>query len=185
MRASSSSPVTCFSRLVAAGLVVLGTGCEPDPVATDLDNWYYGLGAVLVENASLAHQIQDFAADIHKTREKGPVSAKKTAKSLGDTIVPLARTVAEHAADVRPQTEAFQAMHDDLATVWTQRAATYEGILQAWNDADAEKLGAGMEKVSDLRVAESIWFQRTNEALAPMGYRFEEFPRAAPSRPAN
>ena len=182
MRPSSTSPRA--SHLCAL-VVVFGSGCEPDPVAADLDAWYYGLSAVLVENASLAHQIQDFAADVHKAREKGPVSAEKTAKTIKDTILPLARTVAEHAGDVRPETADFQSMHDDLATVWSARAETYGGILTAWDDADAEALAAGMERVGDLRIAESVWFQRTNEALAPKGYRFEEFPRTVPSRPTD
>jgi hypothetical protein len=172
-----------WSVASAAAVVVLATGCQADPIATDLDNWYYDLGAVLVENASLAHSIQEFAADIHKAREEGKVSAKKTADNIEKSILPLARTVTEHAATARPQTAEFQGMHDELATIWTDRADTYDGLLKAWADADAEKLSAGMETVRDLRIAESLWFVRTNEALEPKGYRFEEFPKTAPVRP--
>ncbi|HCH61393.1 MAG: hypothetical protein CL927_03865 [Deltaproteobacteria bacterium] len=181
----STSPSNMRFCAIAASVALFGSGCEPDPIATDLDVWYYGLSAVLVENASLAHQIQDFAADVHKAREKGPVSAEKTAKTLKENILPLAQTVAEHAVDVRPQTAEFQAMHDGLTTVWTERAEAYDGILTAWDGADAAALEAGMAKVGDLRIAESIWFQRTNAALAPKGYRFEEFPRSVPNRPSN
>ena len=172
-------------RASTASLVLLGTGCEADPVATDLDNWYYGLSAVLVENASLAHKIQELAAEVNKDREKDKVSAKDTASKLNDSIVPLAHKVAEHATDVRPQTADFQAMHDDLNTLWTDRADSYEGILKAWEAADSDALAAGMDKVRDIRIAESFWFTRTNEVLEPKGYRFEEFPRSAPERPTD
>ena len=170
-------------RAGAVSLVLLATGCEADPVATDLDNWYYGLSTVLVENVTLANEIQDLAAKTNKDREKDGVSAKDTARKLNEVIVPLARTVSEHAADVRPMTTEYQSMHDALATIWTDRADTYEGILKAWETADADALATGMDKVREIRIAESFWFTRTNEVLAPKGYRFEEFPRSAPKRP--
>lgn len=169
--------------LLLAVIPVTTLACQPDPVATDLDSWYYGLSAVLVENTTLAHDIQEFAADISKARKDGKVSAKKTAKSIRKTIAPAARTVAEHAADVRPQTAEYQVMHDELATIWTERADTYDSILTAWDDGDGDGIQTGMDRVRDLRIAESFWFTRTNAVLEPKGYRFEEFPQTVPVPP--
>lgn len=161
------------------------TGCQPDPIAADLDAWYYGMSAVLVENAALAHDIQEFAADITKARKAGKVSAKKTAKNIGKSIVPTAQQVAAHAADVRPTTPEYQALHDELAAVWTERAEAYEGILTAWDDADSDALATGMQQVRDLRISEAVWFPRANAVIEPKGYRFEEFPQSVPTPPAD
>jgi hypothetical protein len=184
-RALPSRRSAGWLRASAVALVLVGTGCEADPIATDLDNWYYGLSAVLVENASLAHKIQELAAEVNKDREKDKVSAKDTAGKLTASIVPLAQLVAEHAADVRPQTAEFQGMHDNLASLWTDRAESYAGILAAWETADADALATGTATVRDIRIAEAFWFTRTNEVLEPKGYRFEEFPRSAPTRASN
>jgi len=160
-------------------------GCTPDPVATDLDSWYYGLSAVLVENASLAHEVQEFAADIIKARSAGKVSAEKTAKNLRKTILPAAQQVSEHAGAVRPLTPEYQALHDELAAVWSDRAEAYGNILVAWDEADADALKTGMDRVGDLRIAESFWFPRVNAVVEPKGYRFEEFPKTAPTPPTD
>lgn len=177
-------PSGAVSGLVGVSLALSLVGCEPDPAATDLDDWYYGLSGVLVENTGLARDIQDFAAEITKARKAGKVSAKKTAGRLEKKILPTARTVAEHAGAVRPQTAELQAMHDELATIWTDRADTYEAIVAAWESEDAEAVESGLSTVRDLRIAESFWFPRTNAVLEPKGYQFQEFPQSVPARPA-
>ena len=172
--------VPSFAGLVFVGLA---TGCEPDPVATDLDNWYYGLSAVLVENTSLAVKVQDFAAEVMASRRSGELSPKKVAGHYRDSILPLASTVAEHANDVRPQTEEFQAMHDELAAIWTGRVEAYGAVVSAWDDANLEGISEASARCEELRIAESVWFEATNPLLAERGYRFDEFPRNVPTRP--
>jgi hypothetical protein len=129
--------------------------------------------------------VQEFAADIIKARSSGKVSPQKTAKNLRKTILPAAQQVAQHAGDVRPLTPEYQALHDELAAVWSDRAEAYGTILTAWDEADAEALKTGMDRVGDLRIAESFWFPRVNAVVEPKGYRFEEFPKTAPTPPAD
>jgi hypothetical protein len=177
---------TASRRWLAAPLVLaLATGCEPDPVATDLDSWYYGLSAVLVENTSLAVKVQDFAASVMESRRSGKLSPEKVAEHYEDEILPLARTVAEHADDVRPQTEEFQVMHDGLAVVWSGRVDAYSAVVSGWEDANVDGITEAATKCEELRIAEAMWFEQTNPLLKERGYRFEQFPRSVPTRPSN
>ena len=171
--------------LTAPLLLALATGCEPDPVATDLDSWYYGLSAVLVENTSLAVKVQDFAASVMESRRAGKLSPEKVAGHYEDEILPLARTVTEHSDGVRPQTEEFQLMHDGLAEVWNGRVEAYSAVVAGWKDADLEAISEASARCEELRIEESLWFEQTNPLLAERGYRFEQFPRTVPTRPSN
>jgi len=184
---SRSTPQEARRHLlvVAPLALALSTGCTPDPVTSDLDSWYYGLSAVLVENTTLAVKVQDFAAAVMESRRSGKLSPKKVAGHYDDNILPLARTVAEHAGDVRPQEAEFQTMHDELAIIWTGRVEAYSAVVSAWEDSDLDSITEASSKCEALRIAESMWFETTNPQLADRGYRFDEFPRSVPARPSN
>lgn len=172
--------------LVAGAALSLGlTACEPDPDAKSLDDWYYGLGTVLVQNTTVARSYQKLAGDIKKTRKKGKLNAGAIAGRIEADIVPLAQGLVEQGGRVRPATAEFQPTHDALMGIWTERVEAYEQALSAFEDADVDGIRAAMSACRDVSDAEAQWFDTTNATLAPRGYRFEQFPEREPSRPTN
>ncbi len=170
-------------RAMCGFALSLAVGCQPDPVATDLDNWYYGIGAVMVENTALAVKFQDFAAEIKSTKKKGKLSPKAVASHLKDNLLPLAVTISEHADSVRPSLPEHQELHDSLATIWTDRRDTYANIIEAWNNDNPGDLTAAMVHCQELRISEGMWFESANAVLEPKGYHFDEYAVKPPKRP--
>ncbi len=152
----------------------LATGCQSDPVRADAVAWHAGLSSLMAENTSLAFEFQDLAVKVKTKNSK--VKAEDIADLLGGPLVQTAEELAGRVPASRPETPEFQALHDELGDIWTERAQTYGKVVAAWKKQDREAILKIGEKNLENKLAEDWFLVRTNEALEPHRLRIELYP---------
>jgi outer membrane murein-binding lipoprotein Lpp len=161
---------------VASGALMLA-GCGGDPALMDAIAWHGQLGSLMAENTTLAYRFQDLAVKVKKSGAK--INVKGVADLLGGDLQSAAGELAQKVPAARPETPALATLNDELEEIWTERAANYGKVVEAWRGEDRSELESVAEANLQNKLAEEWWLERTNAALEPHKLRVELYPVAA------
>lgn len=157
------------------GLLLLSlalTGCtEPSPMARTAPDYATDLEPLLYENGLLAQQVLFEAAAVYN----GAASPEEVYTTWTDTVVPLARHLADQAIVASPP-EPWAARHETLVSAWSDRADAYQGLHLAIEQGDPDAWKAARKKADDAKLREEEWFRSVNQELAPLGIALDQYP---------
>lgn len=166
-----------FRLLTVASGAVLLAGCGGDPALMDAIAWHGQLGSLMAENTTLAYRFQDLAVKVKKSGDE--INVKGVADQLGGDLQSAAGELAQKVPAARPETPALAALNDELEEIWTERAANYGKVVEAWRGEDRKELESVAEANLQNKLAEEWWLERTNAALEPHKLRVALYPVAA------
>ncbi len=126
---------------------------------------------LLLENSALAEQMLVQSAAIYN-EAAGP---KDVAVTWETTIVPMSEHLAAQASFVPVPTE-YQATHQSLVQIWTDRALAYRAMSEATRTANAELWNAARSKADQVKANENAFFRDLNVQLTPLHLQVDPYP---------
>ncbi len=153
-------------------LISLFVGCGSDPVEQDVATYQAALQPLLAQNLVVAQGFLDVASQIKKGETDAPQIAERLQKELG----PLADSLSAAAGKIEPRTPALGEAHAVLVRAWTDRAASYHAMSDAWTANDLAGFENARRKNLQSKLDEEKFFQTVNGLTEPYGLRIDQYP---------
>ena len=153
-------------------LIAFLGGCGPDPVEQDAAAYYAAVTPLFGQNLVIATGFLDIASRV----KKGEAPPEVVAVRLGTELTPAADQLKAAVEKIEPVTPALGEAHTILVHAWTDRAAAYHAMNDAWIANDPAAFDAARKKNLQSKLDEERYFQTANAALAPYGLILDQYP---------
>ncbi|MDP2317300.1 MAG: hypothetical protein Q8P41_30720 [Pseudomonadota bacterium] len=153
-------------------LIALLAGCGTDPVQQDVTAYNDAMRPLLAKNLVLAQGFLDVASKV----KKGDTDAAKIAERLATEISPAADQLRVEAEQIEPVTPQLGEAHTLLVRAWTERAASYHAMSDAWAQNDPTAFDAARKRNLQSKLDEEKFFQTVNTISQPYGVVLDQYP---------
>jgi hypothetical protein len=127
---------------------------------------------LLTRNLVLAQDFLDVASKV----KKGETDAPQIAERLAKELTPLADDLQAQAQHIEPVTPQLGEAHALLVKAWSDRAASYHAMTDAWNRNDLPAFEAARKKNLQSKLDEEKFFQTVNALGTPYGVVIDQYP---------
>ncbi len=160
-------------------LIAFLAGCGSDPVQADVVAYHDAMQPLLGRNLALARSFLDIASRV----KKGETDAPRIAERLTTELVPTADTLKSEAERIEPVTPQLGEAHALLVQAWTERAASYHAMADAWAQNDPAAFDSARKKNLQSKLDEERYFQTVNTLSQPYGLVLDQYPEVAAAAP--
>lgn len=153
-------------------LIAFLGGCGPDPVEQDAVAYHAAVTPLFSQNLVIATGFLDIASRV----KKGEAPPEQVAQRLSTELSPAADQLKAAVEKIEPVTPALGEAHTVLVRAWTDRAAAYHAMNDAWNANDPVAFEAAQKQNLQSKLDEERYFSTANAALAPYGLVLDQYP---------
>jgi len=156
----------CPSMSVSVLFIAL-TACATDSATKAADAYAHSMAPLLADDDALARKQIALA----EGTTSGKLAAADVAERYNRELVPEAGALRDRAKAIEPDAALpdLQAPHALLIQAWSDRAAAYLAILQAYRAGDVATFDAAAKKNMDAKAAEEQYFDDVEKVLAAHG----------------
>jgi hypothetical protein len=142
-------------------LLPLVLACAGGPEAGEAQQYVDAMNPVLAQNGALAQSFLTEASRVKKKEVDGGQLAELLTKELAPHALELSRSVAA----ITPTEPRLSASHAVLVHSWSERAAAYTALSEAWARGDVTAWDAGVRKNTAAKLEEERYFTEINGVL--------------------
>ena len=151
----------------ASVLFIALTACATDSATKAAEAYAHSMAPLLADDDALARKQVALA----EGTTSGQLGALDVADRYNRELVPEAGALRDRAKAIEPDAALpeLQAPHALLVQAWTDRAAAYLAILQAYRAGDLTAFDAAAKKNLDAKATEEQYFDDVEKVLAAHG----------------
>lgn len=146
--------------------------CGPDSRKRDAIDYVERIQPLMNDNQTMQREFLDIAAQI----KKDEIAPQELADRLKQRVIPRAIALEDAVRAVQPQTEALADVHRGLTRAWSNRAAAYTRMHEAWEAGDLAVFNAAAGDHTTVRKAEARYHQAISAVLEPYDLKLDPYP---------
>jgi hypothetical protein len=150
------------------------TACGDDPATTAARGYADEVNAAFADNLALSQTFLDLASKL----KRGESDGAAVAALMTQDLLPRAQKLEAAAGRIQPADPALGDLHAKLRHAWSERAAAYAAMADAWAANDVAAFDAARKRNLQSKVEEEAFVREANAWLAPHGTALDQFPGA-------
>ena len=155
-----------------APILFFSLACGAGPEQEDAEAYVTAMQPALSQNAALAQRFLTDASQVKKHETDGGKLAEELSRDLAPSADALSKTV----AGIQPAEMPLRDAHAIIVQAWSDRAAAYGSMRDAWAAGDLAAWDAAMKKNTQSKLDEERYFTEVNRYLGQYQLGVDQFP---------